>query len=261
MTATYRIPPRCRSSDKLRVALAAVLAAVHMRCNAVRMNHSSGPPKWSPGGGRDESIERTSDPYRAGDGPLRITALRSTSRWIYLGLAALGCLGFCAAVGLWIAAAFIGHQNPDPTLMKAGVTAFVVTIFVVYVHVFVGVYWLYCAWEWLPPDQRYNNHWRGWISPAQAALLLLVPYFHYYWMFIVNCGLCDAIDRMRVQHPTREPAPKNLAIAACVCQILLPVPAGAIMWFIFMSKIERLTREMSGETPAVHATAREALVT
>jgi hypothetical protein len=103
----------------------------------------------------------------------------------------------------------------------------------------VGLYWTYRAWAWLPPDQRRAELWRGHISPAVAALLLLVPYFHYYWMFVVSLGLCDALDRLATP-PNEQAAPRRTAVAACVCQLLMPLPAGAFMWLVFMERVERL---------------------
>lgn len=188
------------------------------------------------------------DPYRMQAAGAPFATMGSTPRLVYLGLVVLSSLGFFATVGILTAALAMSshaHGRPDETLMTAGAVVFGLTVLLLYTHIFVGLYWVYKAWEWLPREQRYTKHWRSWISPAQAALLLLVPYFHYYWMFVVSCGLCDALDRMRVTYPTRETAPKGLAIAACVSQLLVPLPVGAILWLVYMSKVERLTREMS----------------
>lgn len=181
-------------------------------------------------------------PYRAPTGVVGIHALPATTRWIYLVLVVLTCLGLAGTFGAWTAAALSDH---DEILLLAGAVVLVVTILLFFGLVLVGLYWLYRAWSWLPADQRYTPHWRGSIPPAQAALFLLIPYFHYYWMFVVSCGLCDALDRMRVTYPTSQPAPKGVAVAACICQLLMPLPVGGIMWFVFMTTIERLTREMS----------------
>ncbi|HVH42703.1 MAG TPA: hypothetical protein VM925_10180 [Labilithrix sp.] len=200
-------------------------------------------------------ISAPNDPYRGRNAGAAFTGLSSGTRWVYLALVVASVAGFCATVGLWTAA-FIGaeHARPDQSLLTAGIIVLLVTVAFLYAHIFVGLYWVYTAWQWLPPEQRYSRHWRSWITPGHAALLLLVPYFHYYWMFVVNCGLCDALDRMRVTYPTSEAAPKNLAITAGVCQIVVPLPVGAIMWLVFMSKIERMTREMShANLPAMPA--------
>ena len=144
----------------------------------------------------------------------------------------------------------IGAENdpgrqPNDALMAIGMIGLMVVILLLYVQIAIGLVWVYKAWGWLPWDQRYTRHWKGWISPGQAALFLLVPYFHYYWMFVCNTGLCDALDRLRVSYPTREAAPKSLAIAACVAQLVVPFPVGAILWYLFMTKVERMTPSMT----------------
>jgi hypothetical protein len=172
----------------------------------------------------------------------------STLRWITLGLVVMMTLGFIASVSLWTFALASSPRHPDDDLLGAGALALGGTVLLVYVQAAIGVAWMHKAWSWLPPQERYARHWRTWITPAQAAFFLLIPYFQYYWMFVVNCGLCDSFDRLRVRYGTREPAPKTLAIAASVFQIVLPVPVAAICWLIFMSKIERMSLEMTGRT-------------
>ena len=75
--------------------------------------------------------------------------------------------------------------------------------------------------------------------------MLLIPYFQYYWMFVINLGLCDALERLRVRYPTRDAAPKNLALVACIMQMIIPLPVGMILWVLFMNKVEGMSREMS----------------
>lgn len=188
--------------------------------------------------------------YRVDPRSAAFPPLASTWRVVFLVTVVLSVLGFVAAVGLWTAAIASNPQRPDDALMGIGAAAFVVTVLFVYVHAFIGIAWVHKAWSWLPWDQRYSRSWKSWITPAQAALFLLIPYFQYYWMFVVNPGLCDALDRLRVRFPTREPAPKTLAIVACVTQIVIPLPVGAILWAIYMSKIEAMTREMSASAGA-----------
>ena len=197
--------------------------------------------------------EQPAAPYRAQMPGAAFAPIGSGTRWVFAAVVSLMGLGFFVALGCFTAA-IIGAEHrpshePDDTLMAVGVIGFVGIVLLLYAQVAAGLVWLYKAWSWLPWDQRYTRHWKGWISPSQAALMLLIPYFHYYWMFVANCGLCDALDRLRVSYPTREPAPKNLAIMACICQLLIPVPVGGILWLVFMAKVERMTREMSTAMP------------
>lgn len=188
--------------------------------------------------------------YREGSPATSFAPLARTWRGVFTVVAALSTLGFVAAVGLWTAAVTMSRERAGGALFDAGFVAILVVILLTYLQAFIGMAWLHRAYRWLPWDQRYSRHWRGWISPGQAAALLLVPYFQYYWMFVVNTGLCDAFDRLRVRYPTREAAPKSLAIVACVMQIAIPIPVGAVCWVIFMSKIEAMSREMSAAAAA-----------
>ncbi len=188
-------------------------------------------------------------PYRAqGPGP-QFEALGSGTRYVFLGVVALMMIGFLTCILTWTIAIIGAEHNerhqPDGTLMGIGVVGLFAVCFLLYGQIAAGLVWVYKAWNWLPWDQRYTRNWKGWITPSQAAFFLLIPYFHYYWMFVANTGLCDALDRLRVSYPTSEPAPKNLAIAACICQLCIPFPVAAILWLIFMSKVEKMTREMS----------------
>jgi hypothetical protein len=180
------------------------------------------------------------DPYRAQGPGSAFGPLKSTTRTIFTVIVSLMLLGFAVFVTTWTLAFISAEGNPgrqpNDGLMGIGMVGFMGAILLLYGQIAAGLVWVYKAWSWLPWDQRYTKHWRGWITPSQAAWMLLLPYFHYYWMFVANLGLCDALDRLRVSYPTRDAAPKNLAIA---------FPVGSILWLIFMAKVERMTREMS----------------
>lgn len=188
-------------------------------------------------------------PYRAEPAGASFGPLGSGARWVFTVLVGLMSVLFLVALGTWTAAIIASESHPrhepDGGLMATGMISFFVLVFMLYGQIAAGLYWLYKAWSWLPWDQRYTRHWRSWLTPSQVALMMLIPYFHYYWMFVANLGLCEALDRLRVSYPTRDAAPKNLAIACCVAQLLVPFPVAAILWLIFMAKIERMTREMS----------------
>ncbi|MBX3192601.1 MAG: hypothetical protein KF819_36795 [Labilithrix sp.] len=189
------------------------------------------------------------DPYRARSPQGAFGPIASTTRVVYTVVVAIMMLGFVTAVGGWTAALIAadrsGTNEPDGTLFGVGLAGLFTVVFLLYVQIGAGLVWIYNAWNWLPWDQRYTRHWRNWLTPSQVALMMLIPYFHYYWMFVANCGLCDALDRLRVSYPTSRPAPKSLAIAACACQLIVPFPVAAILWLIFMKRCEEMTREMS----------------
>ena len=189
------------------------------------------------------------DPYRAQAPGAAFSPIRPATRWVFVAIISVMGLAFGVTVLAWTVAIIrsesTDNHQPDESLMTVGIIALMALVFLLYGQIATALVWLYKAWSWLPPDQRYTRHWRGWITPTTAALMMLIPYFHYYWMFVANCGLCDALDRLRVIYPTRDPAPKSLAIAACCCQFLIPFPVGSILWLVFMGKVERMTREMS----------------
>jgi hypothetical protein len=156
---------------------------------------------------------------------------------------------FVAAVTSWIALfASIDHQQPNaepPTALFIAIgSSYGGLVLSMMITVGLGVAWMHRAWSWLPIDQRYAKNWRSWVTPGQAAGFLLIPYFHYYWMFVVNLGLCDALDRLRVLYPTKEAAPKQLVLVACILQILF-WPAAIVLFYIYMLRVERMTVEMS----------------
>jgi hypothetical protein len=169
-------------------------------------------------------------------------------RWLCVAFIAIGSIGFLIAIVGGIVIALTTAHGGSPSsddLLVYWMLAFGILMFGLYGQMFVAPFWIYRAWSWLPHDQRYTKHWSSWVSPSQAAWFLVIPYFQYYWMFVINCGLCDALDRLRARYPTSALAPKPLAIAAGVCQLIIPFPVGMILWLVFMAKIEGITAEMS----------------
>jgi hypothetical protein len=155
-------------------------------------------------------------------------------------------LFFVGAVGLMVGAAALAEgRDPDERPFMVGALFVVLAVLMAYVQIGLGVGWIYRAWSWLPPEERWTRHWRSWIVPSHAALFLLIPYFHYYWMFVANHGLCDALDRMRARFPTRAPAPRGFALAAEICQFIIPIPVAAILWLLYMRRVEAMMAEIA----------------
>jgi hypothetical protein len=194
-------------------------------------------------------MTQDADPYRMRRSAAGFAPMSAAIRWLYLVSVVCMLGGITLGVGVCVYAGVSGRadRHDDPT-MGIGLLVAILSFLFIYGQVGFGCWWLYKAWAWLPFDQRWTRHWKSWITPGQAALMLLIPYFHYYWMFAINCGLCDALDRMRVSFTTKDPAPKGLAITCGVMQIVqfcFLVPLAGIFWFVFMTKIERMMREMS----------------
>lgn len=172
--------------------------------------------------------------------------IRSGLRLAYLVASVVGTALILSTIVSWtvmLATADERHGPPMSVLVVAigSYAALAMTLALVGL---IGVAWVYRAWSWLPVEQRYARNWRSWITPAQAALFLLVPFFQYYWMFVVNLGLCDALDRLRVMYPTRQAAPKQLALVGSILQIVF-WPAALVFFYLFMRKVEQMTAEMS----------------
>lgn len=183
--------------------------------------------------------------YRMDPRTSAFAPLGSGLRTAFMIVAAIAILGFFGSIGTFFAAIAVDPEHPSNDLLRVGMSILFLTLLLVYAQGFLGMAWIYKAWKWLPQDERWSRHWKGWITPDMACFFLLIPYFQYYWMFVVDCGLCDAFDRLRVRYPTSEPAPKTLAILACIMQLIIPLPVGSILWLMYMAKIERLSREMS----------------
>lgn len=198
------------------------------------------------------------DPYRAATSGGAQPPFSAATRIVFTIFSVFGMLGFVGAIVGWIAMFASMEANHGSASRQAGepdagagiavAVAFTVLMIGLYGYLITGIVWMYKAWNWLPADQRYMKHWKGWISPSQASLFLLIPYFHYYWMFVINLGFCDAIDRMRIARGHAGPrveAPKGLALAACITQLVIPLPVGMILWLVYMAKMEKMMREIA----------------
>lgn len=175
--------------------------------------------------------------------------LKPGLRIAFMIVVILSTLSFFAAVGLWTGAAIMasgGNDNPTSDAMAgAGAGSIGLAVLLVYVQIGLGVAWMHRAWSWLPPEERWSRHWRSWITPGTASLFLLVPYFHYYWMFVINTALCDALDRVRARFPIRAAAPRGVVLAAEICQFIIPLPVAAILWLVYITRVERMMAELA----------------
>lgn len=171
----------------------------------------------------------------------------------------------CVAIGMGVAFALTvaslavaiagaDRHRPPSALLITGVSSYGLLCLLLLAQLVLGVFWVHKAWSWLPMDQRWTRQWKSWISPDQAAGYMLIPYFHYYWMFVVNLGLCDALERLRVAYPTQTTAPKDLALIACIMQIVC-WPLAPIFWLAFTWRVEQMSREMSASAAQRRAAA------
>jgi hypothetical protein len=78
--------------------------------------------------------------------------------------------------------------------------------------------WLYKAWA-LIQDGRART------QPMQAALLMLIPFFNIYWMFVAFGGLATDLNHYAKQHGYRiRPASADLAMWTCYAVVGSLVP-------------------------------------
>lgn len=109
----------------------------------------------------------------------------------------------------------------------------------------IGTVWVYKAWQSVPDQMRYTDAGK-WVTPGQACGYLYIPFYNLYWTFIANLGLCEAINRTLVSQGKPPKAPKGLAIAASVTQIIpyCNFLVSPILWTVYMFMVDSARREM-----------------
>lgn len=106
--------------------------------------------------------------------------------------------------------------------------------------------WVYRSWRYLPAPYRRTASGRE-VTPAWAVGGLLVPLYNLYWIFAQSLGYCEALDSVMVQSGRRARAPKTLATAACVVQLVPYVSylAGPILWLAYMFVTDRVKAQLA----------------
>jgi hypothetical protein len=177
-------------------------------------------------------------PYGAVAGPLVNPLLRK----VKLGLGVTQLVAFAIAIVAFVFAAVLGDESgPLPAVIGAGFLG--LWYLLLFGSALANMIWLYQFWSWFPPEHRYTSMWRKYISPGAAVGLLLVPYFNLYWMFVVNLGIADVLERLRVQYPSSKAPAKNLAIAATVVPLIF-FPAAPFIQYFFAKHVEDMALEM-----------------
>lgn len=132
----------------------------------------------------------------------------------------------------------IHEREPPIVWFVVGWVLFMVGAMAMNAKGIVALFWMHKMWSWLPEHERVSRMWSSRISPAQATFFLLIPYFQYYWMFVINCAMADAMDRMQISVAgPPKPSAKGLAIAACVCSLVF-FPASIFLWHAYMKRVE-----------------------
>jgi hypothetical protein len=157
-------------------------------------------------------------------------------------------LGLISAVILILIGSVMATEEPEAMGVFLGVAmlGMFAAVFALQAQGILGVVWIHKMWSWLPEQEQRARHWSKPFGAGQAACFLLIPYFQYFWMFVVNLGLADALDRMQLQvAPTAHAAPvasaRGMALAACICTLVF-WPAAVFLWPIYMRRVEAAAR-------------------
>jgi len=203
-----------------------------------------GPP---PGFGPPAGGYSAANPYQA-PGAIQATgalldAPGSAMKWLYVA----GHAGYWLfAVGGVVLAAVMA--SPDVGASDGAAVASMLPllglVFLV-VALVAAMVWLHKAWGSVPEQMRYTDAGR-WITPGQAVGYNFIPFYNLYWVFVANLGLCEAINRTLVAQGKQPRAPKGLAIAACVSQLVpyCNLLVGPILWAVYMFMVDGARREM-----------------
>lgn len=107
--------------------------------------------------------------------------------------------------------------------------------------------WIYMSWDFLPYEMRRTATGRA-VSPGEAVGYLFVPFYNLYWTFVESMGLCEAYNAALAQHGKAPTAPRQLAMAASILQM---VPyfnwlLGPVVWIIYMFQVDRAKEQLLG---------------
>jgi hypothetical protein len=183
-------------------------------------------------------------PYGAAAGPL----VGPTLRKVKLALGIVQLLLMFAGIGLMITGGVLGEDGGP--LLAIGGGALVLWYLFLFGYAVVNMVWLHQFWSWIPPEQRYTNMWKKYISPGTAVGFMFIPYFNIYWMFVVYLGLAEIMERLRVQYPSSKEPLKTMAILTIVIPLVF-FPAAPFLQFFFSKRIEEMAAEMNARR--VHA--------
>jgi hypothetical protein len=192
------------------------------------------------------------NPYQAPGGPMQSTGSLAAPpggamKWLYIGGLAGYWLFAIGGVVLAAVLAPVGGGSNDRAAF-ASMLPLMGLVFLILVVV-AAMVWLHNAWSSVPEQMRYTDAGK-WITPGQAVGYCFIPFYNLYWWFVTSLGLCEAINRTLVAQGKQPKAPKGLAIAASVSQVVpycnfLVAP---ILWTVFMFMVDGARKEMLGQT-------------
>jgi len=154
--------------------------------------------------------------------------------------------GYCGTLALMFVLTFaaqaVGPDTETGRLITELTPLSMLGIFVYFVAAFV---WLYSSWAFLPPDCRFTSSGRP-VSPGGAIGFLFVPFYNWYWIFVANVGFCEALDRALAARGRPPSAPRGLAMACCIVQLIPYVnfAIGPLLWMTYMILTDKAKAEL-----------------
>lgn len=177
-------------------------------------------------------------------GPVPQPTLRKAK--LGIGIAQL-VTGFFGLIGLVLGGIMSdGDSDVASVFFVLGGISFGVWYLLIFATAIVNGLWIYRFWSWIPPEQRHTPMWKKYISPGSAVGFMFVPYFQFYWMFVVYLGIPDILERMRVQFPSSKGSAKNLGIGAAITPLVF-FPAAPFVGYFFAKHVEEMAIEMTAQ--------------
>jgi hypothetical protein len=215
-----------------------------------------GAPPGQPGYGGYGGGYGPPNPYAAPVAPVPMTAWSGNlaapggnMKWLFIA----GYAGYWIVnIGTTVVAAVIqSNSSGSDTAAFASMLPLLSLVPIMLVPI-AGLVWLYKSWACIPPEMRYTDGGK-WVTPGAAVGFLFVPFYNLYWVFVANMGLCEAINRSLITRGGAPRAPKGLAIACCIVNIVpyCNLLAGPIMWLVFMFMLDGPKKELVNRTGAV----------
>ena len=166
------------------------------------------------------------------------TGHRPQARTFFLLVAVVSVLLYLTGIGLLVAAFVVDPRHVDPALAIGGYATMLLGVLLIYAKLAVALYWLHGAWKWVPMDQRVGRDGKRY-TPGDV-FMLLIPYYHWYWQFPINLGLCDAMERLRQVTRTTAMPKRDVAMWAAICEIIpfANLFVAPFLWASYMRSID-----------------------
>ncbi len=190
------------------------------------------PPGYGYGAPRPQWGNNPYAPPQPAMGYPSVVAPPGTGGWLKWAYAA--CLG----LGVFMVFGGIGlvavDDEDDGALSALGGVLGMFGVSMWFVRLIFGLIWLYSSWSSIPPELRFTK--TRMMSPGEAVGFCFIPFYNFYWIFVANVGLCDALDYGLQRVGSFRRAPRGSAIVACIFQLIpyLNFLISPFTWLIFM---------------------------